>query len=92
MGMVRVQGVKECIVCDHVLAHVIGLFKDFRPNVHKKGIRQPPAKDHYLVNWVVVEEEHHYTARTEGVGPDVGWAEAKGFLSAAKAACVSDLV
>ena len=76
---------------DHVLAHVIGPLKDLRTNIHKEGVGRPPAKDHNLVDRVVVEEERHCAAGTKGVGPDVGRAEAEGLFSAAKAACVTDL-
>ncbi len=78
-------------MCDHILAHIIGPLKDLRTNIHKEGVGRPPAKDHDLVDWVVVEEERQCAAGMEGVGPEVSRAEAKGLFATAEAACVSDL-
>jgi hypothetical protein len=60
------------------------------PDIHKKGVRGPTSKDHYLWDGVFEEEKSHSATRAKGMSPGVFVVEAEGFLVASISAGVPE--
>ena len=69
---VTVAGVEEVIEVHHVGSHVAGPFQHLGANVDQESIGGPAAEDHDLGRGMVVEEESHGSARSNGLGANVG--------------------
>lgn len=76
---------------DHVGAHIVRPLHDLGSDIYEEGVRRPPAKDHYLMDRVVVEEESHRSAGAKRVGANVVRMKAEGLVSSAELAGGADL-
>jgi hypothetical protein len=56
VGAAGLCGIEERVVTYHVTAHIVRPFKDLGTDVHQERVREPPSKDHDLVDGVVIEE------------------------------------